>query len=68
MHELPIASFLATEVMRRRLRYGDAVDATARTRAASPARPPVWRTRVALAGGLAWAARVVAPAGYRPAH
>jgi len=23
MHELPIASFLATEIVRRRLRYGD---------------------------------------------
>ena len=64
MHELPIASFLATEIVRRRLRYGD----TAPTRPARPVRQPVRLTRVVLAGGFAWAARVVAPAGYRPAH
>ncbi|HVH21300.1 MAG TPA: hypothetical protein VNA11_02485 [Pseudonocardia sp.] len=65
MHELPIASFLATEIVRRRLRYGDD---TTPTRPARSVRQPVRRTRVALAGGFAWAARVVAPAGYRPAH
>ena len=65
MNNLPIASYLATELVRNRLRYGDKADIPA---AAQPARHPVLRARLALAGGLTRVARMIGPVGYRPAH
>jgi hypothetical protein len=64
MSNLPIASFVATELVARQ--FEDRSDD--RPRAVSPVSDPVRRTRVVLAEVLEWAAGVVAPAGYRPAH
>jgi hypothetical protein len=64
MSNLPVASYLATELVARQ--FEDRVDD--RPRPAQPVSQPVRRTRVALAEALERAAAAVAPAGYRPAH
>jgi hypothetical protein len=64
MWNLPVASFVATELVARQFeaRPDD------RPRPVRPVAHPVRRTRVALAAVLERAASVVAPTGYRPAH
>jgi hypothetical protein len=64
MWNLPVASFVATELVARQFeaRPDD------RPRPVRPVAVPVRRTRVALAAVLERAASVVAPTGYRPAH
>ena len=64
MSNLPVASYVATELVARQ--FEDRVDDLPRP--AQPVSHPVRRSRVALAEALEWAAAVVAPAGYRPAH
>jgi hypothetical protein len=64
MSNLPVASFVATELVARQ--FEDRPDD--RSRPVRPASDPVRRSRVALAEVLGWAASVVAPTGYRPAH
>jgi hypothetical protein len=79
MIDLPVAAFLATRLVERQFTYGELVEpvrpVVARPVVAGPvARPfvsvqqPVRRTRVAVAGALERAARVVAPDGHRLAH
>ena len=64
MSNLPVASFVATELVARQ--FQDQPDD--RPRPVRPVADPVRRTRVALAAVLERAASVVAPTGYRPAH
>jgi hypothetical protein len=64
MSNLPVASFVATELVARQ--FEDRPDD--RPRPVRPVSDPVRRTRVALAAVLERAASVVAPTGYRPAH
>ena len=65
MNNLPIAASLATRLVERQFTYGQPENAPAPVAAV---RRPVRHTRVAVAGALEWAARVVAPDGYRVAH
>ncbi len=73
MIDLPVAAFLATRLVERQFTYGELVvrPVVAGPVVASPfvsVQQPVRRTRVAVAGALEWAARVVAPDGHRLAH
>ena len=65
MNNLPIAAFVVTRLVQRQFADSEP-DAPASPTARTP--QPVRRTRVAVAGALEWAARVVAPDGYRVAH
>ena len=70
MIDLPVAAFLATRLVERQFSYGELVEPV-RPVVAGPVvsvQQPVRRTRVAVAGALEWAARVVAPDGHRLAH
>jgi hypothetical protein len=75
MTNLPIAAFLATRLVERQFTYGEPVEPIRPVVPGAfvpgpvlPATQPVRRTRLAVAGALEWAARVVAPDGYRVAH
>jgi hypothetical protein len=59
MNVLPALSLIVTDAIRAQF-------STTGTR--EPDRAPSFQTRVALAAALEWAARAVAPTGYRPAH
>lgn len=65
MNDLPLAAFLATDLVQRQFRNDESVTAAVPVR---PVRQPVRRTRAAVADALEWAARTVAPAGYHLAH
>ncbi len=65
MNNLPLATFLATELVERQL--GNRPHAASSPSDLSRART-AGRTRIALADALDRAARAVAPAGYRPVH
>jgi hypothetical protein len=65
MSNLPVAAFLATELVRRQFQDGRPVTPT---EPAAPGWSPVRGVRVALATRLARAADAVAPAGYHLAH